>query len=186
MLKTINLIWSPLRPILLVVFVLIVIGVTLTAYDQYRTYQERRLGAKLITNIDIESSCDEIAGVGEKFNFNFTINNKNDKEVTLERIGIDINLISVGNKKFAEIINTNPAASKSNNGLIQFEEYVFHNPLKIGSTGEKSVSLTMRTASKKKAQAASHTIVVYKGTVVVYFNYDISIRSDCRIQVRYP
>lgn len=186
MLKTTYLIWSSLKPILLVIIVLLVIGSTLVAYDQYSTYQERQLGAKLITKIGIESSCDEITSSGEKFSLDFTIHNKNNREVTLERFGIDVNLLEGRGGKFTKLSNTKPVDSESTGSTTQLRKYVFQTPIKFRSNDKKPVRLTMQAREREEAQASPHTIVVYKGTIVFSFNYDISIRSDCRIQVRYP
>ncbi|OGY25807.1 MAG: hypothetical protein A2Z11_00595 [Candidatus Woykebacteria bacterium RBG_16_43_9] len=184
--KSLAVMWSSLKPILLIVLVSIILAASLAAYDQYQSYQERRFGAELIKNINVKSSCDEIASTGQQFNFEFSTSNKSNTEVTLQRIGIDVNIIGVKGKKFTKLIGTKPSSREDKEDLAQFKEYVFPVPVKIKPNDTKTISLVMKALGKKEARASSHTIVVYKGTVVFYFNYEMTIRSDCQIQVRYP
>ena len=184
--RLLSVIWSSLKPILFIILILIVITAALVAYDQYQSYRERKFGAELIKEINIKSSCDEIVSTGEQFNFECSTNNKSNTEVILQKIGIDVNIIGVEDKKFTALIGTKPFSRESKETIAQFKEYVFPVPVKIGPGDTKTISLVMKALGKKEARASSHTIVVYKGTVAFYFNYDMTIRSDCQIQVRYP
>ena len=178
--------WSSLKPIFLVFIILVVIATSLVVYDQYRAYQERKMGAKLIKNVEVRSSCDEIVNAGEKFNFVFSTYNKTGREIALEKIGIDVNILGIRNKNFTQLLSTKPTSLESKESPAQFKDYVFPTPVKILPHDKKTFALHLQAASKKEAQASSHTIVVYRGTVAFYFNYDMTIRSDCQIQVRYP
>src|SRR4030067_1227249 len=164
--KSLAVMWSSLKPILLIVLVSIILAASLVAYDQYQSYQERRFGAELIKNINVKSSCDEIASTGQQFNFEFSTSNKSNTEVTLQRIGIDVNIIGVKGKKFTKLIGTKPSSREDKEDLPQFKEYVFPAPVKIKPNDTKTISLVMKALGKKEARASSHTIVVYKGTVV--------------------
>ena len=178
--------WFSLKPIFLVFIILVVVATSLVVYEQYRAYQEKKMGAELIKNIDVRSSCDEIVTAGEKFNFVFSTYNKTGRKIALEKVGIDVSMLGIRNKKFTVLLSTKPMSVETKENPAQFKDYVFQTPVKILPSDKKDFTLHLQAASKKEARASSHTIVVYKGTVAFYFNYDMTIRSDCQIQIRYP
>ena len=186
MLKAIIFIWSSLKPVVVIILVFIIISSSLFIYDGYRTYQDRTLGAKLIKNIKVKSSCTGIVGTGEKLDLKFSLTNGNDQEVTLEKIGIDVNLLGANNKTFAKLVGTKPKSLKSPSDEAQFVDYIFKSEVELNANSKKDVVLTIQAASKNDAKAASHTIVVYKGKVVFSFIPESSIETSCQIQVRYP
>ena len=61
--------WIALKPFLLIILLFTIIGGSLYTYDQYRTYQEKVLGSKLIDKISINPTCDEIINPNEHFTF---------------------------------------------------------------------------------------------------------------------
>src|SRR3989344_2011391 len=148
--------WSSLKPIFLVFIILVVIATSLVVYDQYRAYQERKMGAKLIKNVEVRSSCDEIVSACEKFNFVFSTYNKTGREIALEKVGIDVNILGVRNKKFTRLLSTKPMSVETKENPTQFKEYVFPNPVKILPRNKKAFTLHLQAVSKKEAQASSH------------------------------
>ena len=97
-------IWSSLKPIITIVLVFVIIGVSLFAYDQYRSYQEKQLGARLIKKLEVEPTCNNIVNAQDKFIYKFKISSRNKENVRLERVGIDISLIATTGKKFATLL----------------------------------------------------------------------------------
>ena len=186
MLKAINFIWSSLKPVVVIIIVFIIIASSLFIYDGYRTYQDRTLGAKLIKNIKVKSSCTGIVSAGEKLDLKFSLTNGNDQKVTLEKIGIDVSLLGANNKTFAKLVETKPKSLKSPSDEAQFASYVFQPEVELNVNGKKDVALTIQAASKNDAKAATHTIVVYKGKVLFSFIPESSIETSCQIQIRYP
>ena len=186
MLKVYNFIWTSLKPVVVIILVFIIIASSLFIYDGYRTYQDRTLEAKLIKNIKVKSSCTEIVSAGEKLNLKFSLTNRNDQEVTLEKIGIDVSLLGANNKTFAKLVETKPKSLKSPSAEAQFVDYVFQPEVALSANGKKDLVLTIQAAGKNYAKAASHTIVVYKGKVLFSFIPESSIETSCQIQIRYP
>jgi len=180
-----NFIWFSLRPVVIIILVFIIIASSLFAYDQYRTYQERQLGATLIHNIKVKSACHKTVNAGSKFNLKFTIANQNNQKVDLEGIGIDVNLLGAKGKKFTKLLSTKPISSRIDSGQGQFEGYQFQPSLELGADEKTDILFAMQAASKSQAEASSHTIVAYKGKVVFYFTPEMSIEASCQIQVRY-
>ncbi len=179
-------IFTALRPVLLVALVIIILGGALYVYDQYRTYQEKRLGAQLIDRIGIEPICDEIISPNEKFSFKFNIQNKNNQKVSLKEVGIDINLLGLKENKFSEFIDSNPKSEVLAGGSTQLESIFFQAQQDIQKGKTKNVSLNFKANSKKDSGATSHTIVSYTGKIIFLFDHEITIETKCQFQVRYP
>ena len=181
-----NFIWFSLRPVVLIILVFIIIAFSLFAYDQYRTYQEKQLGATLIHNIRIKSTCNETVNAGSKFNLKFSVTNQNNQEVGLKKIDVDVNLLGTEGKEFTNLLSTKPTSLKIDGEQGQFEEYQFQPSLELLKDKKTDILFSMQAVSRNQAKASSHTIVAYKGKVVFYFTHEMSIEASCQIQVRYP
>ena len=179
-------IWVALKPFLLVVLLFIVIGGSLFAYDQYRTHQEKVLGSKLIDKIDINPTCDEIINPNNNFTFKFQILNKNTQKVSLQEVGIDINLLGTQEKEFSQFIDSNPKSEAVVEQSTQFQSIAFPKPVDIPENGEEQVDLNFKAGTKEGSEASSHTIVAYSGKIIFSFDHEITIETKCQFQVRYP
>lgn len=179
-------IWIALKPFLLVVLLFIIIGGSLYTYDQYRTYQEKALGSKLIDKIDINPTCDEIINPNDNFTFNFEILNKNNRRVSLQEVGIDINLLGTKKRGFSQFIDSNPKSEAVIDKSTQFQSIAFPKPVGILKNGKKQIDLNFKAGTKEGSEASSHTIVTYSGKIIFSFDHEITIETKCQFQVRYP
>lgn len=179
-------IWIALKPFLLVVLLFIIIGGSLYTYDQYRTYQEKALGSKLIDKIDINSTCDEIINPSGNFTFKIQIQNKNNQKVSLQEIGIDINLLGTKGLVFSQFIDSNPNSEAVIDKSTQFQSIAFPKPVDILENGQEQVNLNFKAGTKEGSEASSHTIVAYSGKIIFSFDHEITIETKCQFQVRYP
>lgn len=179
-------IWIALKPFLLITLLFILIGGSLYAYDQYRTYQEKVLGSKLIDKIDINSTCDEIINPNENFTFKFQILNKNDQKVSLQEVDIDINLLGTRERVFSQFIDSNPKSDAVVERSTQFQSKAFLKPIDILENGKEQVDLNFKAGTKEGSGATSHTIVAYSGKIIFSFDHEITIETKCQFQVRYP
>src|SRR3990172_711423 len=181
MARLVRFVWTSLKPIALIFIVSVVIAASLLAYDQYRTLQEKQLGAKLVKNIDLVSACNDIYKEDELYSLKFTVRNKNNKPVNLEKIELDISILGTEGKTYNRLLKTQPASSTFPSDDIQFKIYQLENPLIIGTNDKSEFTLFMQAASKVDAKAASHTIVIYKGKIIFDFNHEFSIETTCQI-----
>src|SRR3990167_1582375 len=186
MTRLVRSVWTSLKPIALIFIVLVVIAASLLAYDQYRTLQEKQLGAKLVKNIDLVSVCNDIYKEDELYSLKFTVRNKNNEPVNLEKIELDISILGAEGKTYNRLLKTQPASSAFPSDNIQFKTYQLENPLIIGASDKSDFILFMQAASKIDAKAESHTIVIYKGKIIFDFSHEFSIETTCQLQVRYP
>lgn len=181
----IKLIWVSIKPVVIIILVFIIIGSALYAYDQYQVYQDRLLGAQLIKKTKAVSSCNTINNAGEKFDLKFTLKNGNDQKIVLEKIAIDVSLFGTNEKVFMKLIQVKPTALKIKGEQPQLEEFMFEPNIVLKANGKNDIVLKMQSTSRRQAKAAPHTIVIYKGRVVFFFNHEMSITTSCQIQVRY-
>jgi hypothetical protein len=162
-----------------------ILGSSLFAYDQYQTYKDRKLGAELIKKISVNSSCDKIVNAGEKFDLKFSLKNDNNQKVHVEKVGVGVSLLGTGEKKFFKLLNTNPSSSKLEGAQSQTAEFLFESDIVVRTTGKKNIVLKMGALGRNSAKTSPHTIVVYKGEVVFYFDHEMSLATSCQVQVRY-
>jgi hypothetical protein len=183
--NAVKLIWVSIKPVVVIILVFIIIGSALYAYDRYQVYQDRLLGAQLIKKTESVSSCNTITNAGEKFDLKFTLKNGNNQKITLEKIAIDASLLGADKKVFMKLIQAKPTALKTKSEQLQLEEFMFEPNIVLKANGRNDVVLKMQSTSGKQAKAAPHTIVIYKGRVVFFFDHEMSITTSCQIQVRY-
>ncbi len=184
-LKIIDFIWASLKPVVIIILVFAVIASSLLAYDQYKKFQDRLLGRKLIKKIETVSSCTTIVNAGDKVDLKFTLINKNDQDVNLEKVGIDVSMLGTEEIKFMGLLQTNPKSSKVTDSQNQFETFMFKPSVVLEADNKKIVILKIQAASRKQASASPHTFVAYTGNVMFSFNHEMSIKTPCQIQVRY-
>jgi len=183
-LKIIKAILSSLTPLAIVGSIVVVIGSSLIIYDQVRTYKERGLGAKLIKNLEVESSCKQIVNAEGKFNLEFNFKNKNPQTIALKEIQTDKGLVGTGGKEFLNIISTSPAFEKTDATQPDKITYQFSQVV-APSNGDLKITLSLKAKSREEAKAESHTIVIYTGSLFFDFEHEITIEVPCEIQVRY-
>ncbi|MDP2720654.1 MAG: hypothetical protein Q8O75_01810 [bacterium] len=184
--RLIRFVWTSLKPIALIFIILVIIAASLLAYDQYRVLQEKQLGAKLVKNIDLVSACNDIYKEDESYSLKFTVRNKNNKPVNLEKIELNSSILGTEGKTYNRLLKTQPVSSAFPSDNVQFKTYRLENPLIIRANDKSEFTLFMQAASKVTAKATSHTIVIYKGKIIFDFSHEFSIETTCQIQVRYP
>ena len=184
-LNIINFVWVSLKPVVIIFLVFVLIASSLFAYDQYKKFQDRLLGSKLIKKIETVSSCTTIVNAGDKVDLKFTLINKNSQEISLEKVGIDVSILGTKEIKFMGLLQTNPKSSKVTESQNQFETFMFKPSVVLEADNKRTVILKMQAASRKQASASPHTFVAYAGNVMFFFNHEMSIKTPCQIQVRY-
>ncbi|MEX0621561.1 MAG: hypothetical protein WD187_01005 [Candidatus Woykebacteria bacterium] len=183
--STVKFIWLSLRPVAVILLVFIVVVGSLFAYDTYYTYKDRKLGAQLIEKVKLESECGKTVNQMERLTLDFTITNTNSQDVNLEKLSIDQSILGVGDKNFFGNPRTVPLSTlteKSENFAI----FEFDIPLTVSDSSNEKVNLSLKATDKTSAGASSHTIVIYEGKIIFYFDHQMSIETPCQLQVRYP
>ena len=182
--KIISFIFDSLKPIGLIISILLILGAALFIYDQYHTLQERKTGVKLIENLKVEESCRKIVNAGEKFNLKFTFINGNSRSIGFEQLQINKGLLVIEGKKFLELASSSPSFVSKDTADPQYSNYYFGD-VNVKRTSKLPFALAFQATSKEEAKAATHSIVVYKGSMLFVFEYEITIEVPCEIQVRY-
>ena len=182
--KVFGFIFGSLKFPALLIFVLIIILSSFFIYDQYHTYQERKIGRELIKNLNIEGSCKQIVNPDQKIDVKFTFTNGNNEAISLNSLQIEKGLFESENKKYLEVIAIEPSFSKIKIDNSQSREYQFENTLAQPSK-DLSIIVSLKAKSRQESGANPHTIVVYSGKMLFEFEHEISIEAPCQIQVRY-
>ena len=184
-LNVLFIILKSLRPILLVAFVFFVLFGTLFIYDQVKTIQDRNLAATLSKNIDVKSTCTtELIGSNEKFDLKFSFRNSNKQSVFVEKVGVDLDLLGLGEKKFSRLLSTKPT-SRVIGVEKNFQLFEFSNPVEIKGEDKSEFVLNMQTTTRKTAMTNPNTIVIYEGEIRFFLSPDFTNTGNCKIQVRY-
>lgn len=184
-LQAIAFIFKSLRPVFLILFIIVVIFASLLAYDRYNTIKERKLGASLIDNLNVEADCaTKLIKPGDKFDFKFTFNNKNSQSVFLEEVGVDLNILGTEERKFTKLLKTQPP-SKKEEEEGRLDIYKLDSDLVIAPKSNKTFILKMQTASRKQAKAKPDTLVIYEGKLYFFISPEITSAAVCKVQVRY-
>lgn len=184
-LNVLFIILKSLRPILLVAFVFFVLFGTLFIYDQVKTIQDRNLAATLSKNIDVKSTCTtELIGSNEKFDLKFSFRNSNKQSVFVEKVGVDLDLLGLGEKKFSRLLSTKPT-SRVIGVEKNFQLFEFSNPVEIKGEDKSEFVLNMQTTTRKTAMTNPNTIVIYEGEIRFFLSPEFTNTGNCKIQVRY-
>lgn len=182
-LRIIRFIFLSLTPLAVVVSVLVVIGSSLIIYDQIQTHRERHLGAELIRNLKLDSSCSTIVNAAEKFDLVFTLTNSNNVPINFKTLQVDKSLLGVEEKQFMDLVATDP--SFSGTGRENGQPVYYFKDASIGGKSKLPISLTLQAKGRSEAGANPHTIVIYKGKISFDFEHEMTIQTPCEIQIRY-
>jgi hypothetical protein len=182
--KTIVNIFKSLRPIIIISIIVLILAAIFFSYDQYVTFKENKLAGSLTGNLFLKSSCKTIVNEEAKFDLKFTLENKNDISIQIERLGIDQNFLGQDQKRFMDLVSTNPT-SITDGYEDQYLLSNFRNVVEVAAKNKKDLILTMQAKSRSIAGAKKATIVVYTGKILLSLKHSITAEAPCEIQVRY-
>ena len=173
-----------IAPLVLVITTFVLLFLALSVYDQFRTNQDRQVGAKLLQNMEFENNCQTIVNAGQKFTVKFNFKNQNEGPVTLLAIKIDQSLLRLEEKQFLKALSLEPDFSKLEDPRDGFLTYTFENTF-VKETSSGQIAINWQAAARAQAQAKTNTIVVYEGSIFFEFEHQITFEAPCEIQVRY-
>lgn len=177
-------IFKSLQPIFFISIIIILLAVVFFTYDQYNTFKENKLAAALTDNLVLKSSCKTIANEGAKFDLKFTLENKNNTSVQIERIGIDQNFFGLDKKRFMDLVSTNPISVRNGNE-DQYSLSNFKDVVSVSAQSSKDLTITLQATSRSTAGAQRATIMIYTGKILLSLSHGIRAEAPCEVQVRY-